>query len=113
VEKNLRYSSETSAADRIRRLVDKFDAGWLLSAEHIALAGNLRNYYTHFDPLVEKRLPPNDERFRRMHNLAVRLRTLCELILLDSVGFPREWVKDRLQSTRRVERQLVSSVGVN
>jgi hypothetical protein len=42
-----------------------------------------------------------------MHNLAVRLGTLCELILLDAVGFPRDWVKNRMQNTRRVELQLV------
>ena len=107
VERALRNSSEAAAADRITRLVEKFEAGWLLSAEDVALAGNMRNYHTHFDPLVEQRLPPNDERFRKMHNLAVRLGTLCELILLDAVGFPRDWVKNRMQNTRRVERQLV------
>ena len=104
---NLRLSHETAAADRIRRLARKLDAGWLLSDEQIALAGNLRNYYTHFDPEVDQRLPPKGGRFRTMHNLAVRLRVLCELVLLDAIGFPRDEMRNRMQKTRRVERHLV------
>lgn len=106
VEGKMRHGSEAAAAERISRLVEKFEAGWLLSTEEVTLAGNMRNYYTHFDPQREQHLPPIDERFQKMHHLAVRLRTLCELILLDAVGFERDWVRDRMQNTKRLERHL-------
>jgi len=107
LKSRLRHSHEPAAADRIRRLAGKLDAGWLLTNEDITLAGDLRNYYTHFDPEVDQRLPAKDERFRTMHNLAVRLRVLCELVLLDAIGFPRDEARNRMQKTRRVERRLV------
>ncbi|MBZ5726216.1 MAG: hypothetical protein LAP87_14610 [Acidobacteriia bacterium] len=108
LKQSLRHSHEPAAADRIRRLANKLDAGWLLSNEDITLAGSLRNYYTHFDPEVDQRLPLKKDRYRTMHNLAVRLRVLCELVLLDAIGFPKDEARNRMQKTRRVERHLVT-----
>jgi hypothetical protein len=98
---------EPSAAERIMRVVDNVQASWLLKAEDITLAADLRNYYTHFDSKVEARLPPIELRFRIMHNLAVRLRVLCELVLLNAVGFSTDEVRRRMETTRRVQRHLV------
>jgi hypothetical protein len=103
----LKHSHEPAAADRIRRLVDRLDASWLLSNEDITLAANLRNYYTHFDSKIEQNLPPIERRFLIMHDLAVRLRVLCELVLLDAMGFSKDDVRERMRRTRRVERHLV------
>lgn len=74
LKNQLRHSHEPAAADRIERLVHDLDASWLLSKEDITLAADLRNYYTHFDPKINLRLPPLNTRFLIMHNLAVRLR---------------------------------------
>jgi hypothetical protein len=106
LKKRLR-TPEPSAADRIMRVVDNVHAGWLLKTEDITLAADLRNYYTHFDSKVEARLPPMDRRFRIMHNLAVRLRVMCELVLLNAVGFSTDEVRQRIQTTRRVQRHIV------
>ena len=73
------------------------------------LAADLRNYYTHFDPKVNQRLPALDRRFLIMHNLAVHLHVLCELVLLDAMGFSRNDVRERMKSTRRIERHLVKT----
>src|SRR3954470_9286443 len=35
---------------------------------------------------IEAKLPPAEKRILAMHNLAVRLRVLCELVLLNCVG---------------------------
>lgn len=106
----LRYSHEPAAADRIRRLVEQLDAQWLLSDADITLAGNLRIYYTHFDPAVEERLPARDKRPQKMHNLAVRLQILCELQLLVACGMPIDYVRERMATTQRVERRLVAEM---
>jgi hypothetical protein len=107
LKNQLRNSHEPAAAERIKRLVDNLDASWLLSKEDISLAADLRNYYTHFDPKVNQRLPALDRRFLIMHNLAVYLRVLCELVLLDAMGFSRDEVRERMKSTQRLERHLV------
>jgi len=107
LKNQLRHSHEPAAADRIQRLVDKLDASWLLSRDDISLAADFRNYYTHFDPKVNQRLPALDKRFLIMHNLAVRLRVLCELLLLDAMGFSRDEVRERMKSTQRLARHLV------
>ena len=107
LENQLRHSHEPTAIERIRRLVGVLDAQWLLSDSDIKLAGDFRNYYTHFDSRIAKRLPPLDERSRTMHNLAVRLQVLCELQLLVASGLSREYVAERMAKTRRVERSLV------
>lgn len=103
----LQYSHEPRAADRLKHIVETLGAGWLLSEKDIELSVKMRNYYTHFDPKSEEQLPPLGERFLIMHNLAVRLRTLCELVLLDAVGFSMENVQERIRSTRRIEGRLV------
>jgi hypothetical protein len=109
LEQKLRYSHEPRAADRIRHIVETLSASWLLSQKDIELAAGLRNYYTHFDPKGDHRLPPLEQRFLIMHNLAVRLRVLCELVLLNAMGFPMEGVRERMKSTRRIERHLVKT----
>jgi hypothetical protein len=53
-------------------------------------------------------LPALDRRFLIMHNLAVYLRVLCELVLLDAMGFSRDEVRERMKSTQRLERHLVN-----
>lgn len=72
LKSKLQHSHEPAAAERIKRLVNELNANWLLSNEDIELAADLRNYYTHFDPKVDQRLPPVERRYRIMHNLAVR-----------------------------------------
>jgi hypothetical protein len=107
LKNRLRHSNEPAAAQRIELIVANLNAGWLLSDQDIALAADLRNYYTHFDSKVEQRLPPLKTRFLIMHNLSVRLRVLCELVLLDALGFSPDSMRDRMKETRRVERHLV------
>ena len=109
LEQALRHSDEPAAADRIRHIVESLHADWLLSKPNIDLAASLRNYYTHFDPKIEARLPPIEERVLAMHDLAVRLRVLCELVLLNSIGFDIEKVHELIKATRRLERQMVGA----
>ena len=108
LERPLRHSHEPSAANRIRRLAKKLDAGWLLSNRDIDLAADLRNYYTHFDTKVEERLPAKEKRALIMSNLAARLRILCELVLLDGIGFSVDDVRSRMEKIRRLDHLLVS-----
>ena len=103
----LRYSHEPTAATRITRIVEGLEAGWLLSPGDIDLAADFRNYFTHFDPELESRLPPSDARFRRLYNLAMRLQMLCELILLTAIGFSPNELKQRAEQRRRLEGLLV------
>ncbi|HYM05613.1 MAG TPA: HEPN domain-containing protein [Terriglobales bacterium] len=109
LENALRHSHEPAAADRIKHIVETLNASWLLSPKGIELSADYRNYYTHFDPKTEAKLPPVEERVLAMHNLAVRLRVLCELVLLNAVGFPMAKVRERLKETRRLERHLSSA----
>ena len=98
----LRHSHEPTAADRIRYLVDSVDANWLLDEAAITLAGDFRNFNTHFGPDVEKRLPPREERSNSMFDLSKRLRVLCEMLLLSQLGFSKNWMKQRILATRRI-----------
>jgi hypothetical protein len=102
----LKHSHEPAAADRIRRLVARVHADWLLDDNQITLAGDFRNFYTHFDPGIEQRLPPNKERPRSLHNLAIRLQILCEITLLDAIDFPTRDVRQRMDKIQRLERRL-------
>jgi hypothetical protein len=86
------------------------DAEWLLKQDQVVLAADLRNYYTHFDTKLESRLPAPEQRIRIMLNPATRLRILCELVILDSLGFPGEIVRERIRSTRRIERNSVPEI---
>jgi hypothetical protein len=97
---------ELSAADKIRELAKRFGADWIISEADIELAGHLRNFITHFDPEVEKRLPPKKDRTRIAYNLSVRLKALCELILLQTIGFSAPDVRDLIIRTRRLEGHL-------
>lgn len=65
----------------------------------------MRNFLTHFDPEVEERLPSKEDQTRTMHNLAVRLQVLCEVILLRLVGFPD--VRQQIEKVKRLERRGV------
>lgn len=103
----LRHSHEPAAADRLRRLVKDLNAAWLVSESDITSAGDLRNYYTHFDPEVEKRLSSMDERGKATYNLSVRLQLLCELVLLGAAGLTTQDMTERMQRTHRLERRLV------
>jgi hypothetical protein len=102
----LKYSHEPTAADRIRRLVAEVRADWILNDDDVALAADFRNFYTHFDPGIEQRLPPQKDRLRKLHNLAVRLQILCEITLLGAIGFSSHEVRERIDKTRRLERRL-------
>lgn len=104
----LRYSHEPSATERLKRLVEKYDAPWLFedASKDIELAGNFRNFYTHYDPRLEAKLPPSIDRLRAMHNLAARFQTFCEVILLREIGFPADRIKERMQNTKRLHRRL-------
>jgi hypothetical protein len=103
----LRHSHEPAAADRIRRLVKTLDAQWLLTNDDIRTAADLRNFYTHFDKEIEQRLPTDEGRIVEMHNLGARLRVLCELVLVDAMGFPKKEVRERMEKSRRLERHLI------
>ena len=102
----LKHSHEPTAVDRIRRLVAKVHAGWLLDDNDVTLAADFRNFYTHFGLDVEQRLPPKKERSRKLHNLAIRLQMLCEITLLDAIGFSSDEVRERIERTRRLENRL-------
>lgn len=95
--------------DRVLRLVKKFEAAWIFDdlQQGIQLAGNLRNFYTHFDLTLEAKLPVPEERARAMHNLAARLQTLCEVILLCEIGFSHDQIKQQMGETKRLHRRLV------
>lgn len=108
LEGRLRNSHEPAAADRIRFLVKEVGAEWLLDDKAISLAGDLRNYVTHYSPNIESRLPAKEERSRCMHNLSVRLRVLCELILMRWLGLPASWAKERVEKSSRLERWLAN-----
>jgi hypothetical protein len=99
----LRHSFEPSAEQRIRELTEQHSADWLLDVEAIKLAADMRNFHTHFSPEVEERLPPKEDRVRCMHDLAVRLQVLCEVILLRLVGFPD--VRQQIEKVKRLERR--------
>jgi len=105
----LKFSHEPLAVDRIKNIVETLGASWLLIEKDIELSARLRNRYTHFDPKNDNELPPIEQRFLIMHNLAVRLRTLCELVLLNAMGFPMDTVQERMKSTSRIERHLVKT----
>jgi hypothetical protein len=107
LKNKLEHSHEPSAADRIRRLVKDLGADWVLGESDITLAGDIRNYYTHFDSKLEQRLPPMAERVRAMYNLSIRLQLLCELLLLRAAGLMPDEMKRRMQETRRLERRLL------
>jgi hypothetical protein len=107
LKKRLKQTDGPAAVDRIKRVVANLKADWLLTPEDIELAADLRNYHTHFDPLLEQRLPAMDVRYRIMHNLAVRLRVLCELVLLTATGFSADDLRNRMERSRRVQRHLV------
>jgi hypothetical protein len=111
LEQALRHSHEPNAADRIKHLVETLNASWLLTPSDIDLSANFRNYHTHFDPRTEAKLPPAEKRVLVMHNLAVRLRVLCELVLLNAVGFRMDEVRDLVKGTRRLERHLSHAPG--
>ena len=104
----LRYSHEPSATERLKRLVEKYDAAWIFedAPKEIELAGDFRNFYTHYDPRLDSKLPELKERPRAMHNLALRFQVLCEVILLGEVGFPADQLKKRMRETQRLERRL-------
>jgi hypothetical protein len=108
LEGKLRYSHEPSATERLKRLVEKYDATWIFedAAKEIELAGNFRNFYTHYDPKLVTKLPELKGQPRAMHNLAVRLQVLCEIILLTEVGFPADRLKKQIQETQHLERRL-------
>lgn len=108
LKNHLRHSHEPTAADRIRTLVELVDAGWLLDGAAIKLAGDFRNFNTHFGPDVERRLPPKNDRSRLMYNLSIRLRVLCEMLLLSQLGFSNEWMKQRIHVTRWLRRRLAN-----
>ena len=104
----LRYSHEPTATERLKRLVEKYDAAWIFedAPKEIELAGNFRNFYTHYDAKLVDKLPELEEQPRAMHNLAVRFQALCEIILLREVGFPADQLKKRMQETQRLERRV-------
>jgi hypothetical protein len=104
----LRYSHEPRAVDRLRGLIEEFNAAWIFEDvnEETELAGNLRNFHTHYDLALEPKLPPAEERVRAMHNLAARFQLLCEIILLREVGFAQEDVKRRMDDTERLQHRL-------
>lgn len=102
----LKHSLEPQASIRIRRLVDKVDAKWLLTQEEIEQAAVFRNFLTHFSIDLENRLPPKVEHSLILHNLAVRLQILCELTLLDGVGLSSNDMRKRIEETRRLEKRL-------
>jgi hypothetical protein len=109
LEGKLRYSHEPSATERLKRLVEKYDAAWIFedAPKEIELAGNFRNFYTHYDPKLVSKLPELKRQPSAMHNLAVRFQVLCEIILLREVGFPADQIRKRIQETQRLERRLV------
>lgn len=106
LEDKLRHSGEPTAMERIKDLVKEHEAAWLLDDEAVGLAADFRNFYTHYDASVEKRLPPKADRPRCMHNLAVRLQVLCEIVLLDLLGFPG--VRQQIEKSRRLRRRLIA-----
>ena len=87
-------------------MVARLHADWLLNDGDVTLAADFRNFYTHFDPHVEQRLPPQEERLRKLHNLAVRLQIPCEIALLEAIGSSDHEVRERIGKTRRLERRL-------
>ena len=102
----LKHSLEPQASVRIRRLVEKVDGEWLLTQKDTDQAALFRNFYTHFSPDLEQRLPPKVEHLLCLHNLAVRLQILCELTLLDAVGFSSRDMRKRIEETRRLDKRL-------
>jgi hypothetical protein len=104
----LRYSHEPSATERLKRLVEKYDAAWIFedAPAEIELAGNFRNFYTHYGPTLARKLPESKKQPKVMHNLAVRFQLLCEIILLREVGFQADQIKKRIQETQRLDRRL-------
>ncbi len=96
------------ATDRIRRVVEKCNAAWIFidANKDIELAGDLRNYYTHYDVRIEGRLPSPEAILIKTHNLAVRFQALCQLVLLMEVGFSPEQLRKRIQESRLLEQKL-------
>lgn len=105
----LRYSHEPTAVARLRRLVKQYGAQWVFdeSSDDLELVGHIRNFYTHYDGEVSSRLPAQDARPAVISNAAARLQILCEVILLQEVGFRPEQIRQRMQETNRLERMLV------
>lgn len=108
LQRRLRYDNKP-AVDRLRRLIKKFKAAWIFDdvQQETQLAGNLRNFYTHYDLTLEAKLPALEERPRAMHNLAARLQTLCEVTLLCEVGFAHDEISRRMHETNRLRRRLI------
>jgi hypothetical protein len=110
LKKRLTRDQEPTAEERLRGLITSFKADWLLTESDAALATNLRNYYVHFDPKYENKIPDQTARYRIMINLTTKMRALCEVILLSAIGLSEDEVQDKLKKCRRVERNLVSEV---
>jgi ApeA N-terminal domain 1 len=95
-----------SANERLTAVIATRNAGWLFSAPLDAAIKHLvavRDYFTHYLPHMDQRVPePAD-----LYNLTIRLRTLLEMVLLHELGLDDAAIKERITSTRRLERHLV------
>lgn len=108
LEGRLRYSSEPSAKDRIIELAKKYEAQWVFEdlSQDMEMAADLRNFHTHHDTKLEGKIPAVQDRPIEVHNLSVRLTTLCEVVLLAEAGITIDKIKARMSETRRLERRL-------
>lgn len=91
-----------TADERLQALVSDNSAAWLLNETHSELATKYRNYYTHLSSSLQKDLSEKDHRPSKVHELAIRLQLLCEVILLRQTGFQDD--RQRIKRANRLDR---------
>jgi hypothetical protein len=106
VRDKLQHLGELSAAERIRALIERFDARWIFEPDwEVALKRikDLRNYFTHYS----RKPPPESLDAASIYNDGSRLQVLCELILLVEIGFQPKEGAALLQKNARLQRLTV------
>jgi ApeA N-terminal domain 1 len=106
IRDKLQHLGEPSAAERIKALIERFNARWIFDPDweaSVKRIKNLRNYFTHFS----KKPPSENLDSANIYNDGSRLQVLCEQILLVEVGFQPDEASALLQKNARLQRLTV------
>ena len=95
------------AKRRLTTIIMQCDAQWLFSepldeaVEHLV---EVRDYFTHYLPDGDLHVPDLID----LYNDTVRMRLLLEMVLLQELGFDNQEIRRIFETSRRVERLLVT-----
>ncbi len=107
VRDKLQHLGEPSAAERIKSLIERFNAKWIFDPDWEAAVKrikDLRNYFTHYS----KKPPSESLDSASIYNDGSRLQVLCEQVLLVEIGFQPSEAAALLQKNGRLQRLTVS-----